>query len=51
MNDMRTVERTVDNQNTKISARNVQVHYGTSHAITVYDGRETAPAGASPRAR
>ena len=33
MNDMRTVERTVDNQNTKISARNVQVHYGTSHAI------------------
>jgi phosphate transport system ATP-binding protein len=33
MNDMRTVERTVDNQNTKISARNVQVHYGTTHAI------------------
>ncbi len=33
MNDMRIVERTVDTQNTKISARNVQVHYGTSHAI------------------
>ena len=33
MNDMRTLERTVDNQNTKISARNVQVHYGTTHAI------------------
>jgi len=33
MNDMRIVERTVDTQNTKISARGVQVHYGTSHAI------------------
>ena len=33
MNDMRTLERTVDNQNTKISAKNVQVHYGTTHAI------------------
>ncbi len=33
MNDMRIVERTVDSLNTKITARNVQVHYGTSHAI------------------
>jgi phosphate transport system ATP-binding protein len=33
MNDMRIVERTVDTQSNKISARNVQVHYGTSHAI------------------
>ncbi|MGL6211280.1 MAG: phosphate ABC transporter ATP-binding protein PstB [Paracoccaceae bacterium] len=33
MNDMRIAERTVDTQNTKISARGVQVHYGTSHAI------------------
>jgi len=33
MNDMRIVERTVDTQSIKISARNVQVHYGTSHAI------------------
>ena len=33
MNDMRIVERDVDVQKNKISARNVQVHYGTSHAI------------------
>ncbi len=33
MNDMRIVERTVDTHGNKISARNVQVHYGTSHAI------------------
>ncbi len=33
MNDMRIVERTVDTQKNKISARNVQVHYGASHAI------------------
>jgi len=33
MNDMRIVERDVDTKGTKISARNVQVHYGTSHAI------------------
>jgi phosphate transport system ATP-binding protein len=33
MNDMRIVERTVDTHNTKITARGVQVHYGTSHAI------------------
>ncbi len=33
MNDMRIAERTVDSMNTKITARNVQVHYGTSHAI------------------
>ena len=33
MNDMRTLERTVDHENTKISARNVQVHYGTNHAV------------------
>ena len=33
MNDMRIVGRDVDIQGNKISARNVQVHYGTSHAI------------------
>jgi len=33
MNDMRIVERDVDTKGTKISARNVQVYYGTSHAI------------------
>ena len=33
MNDMRIAERDVDIQQTKITARNVQVHYGTSHAI------------------
>ncbi len=33
MNDMRIAERTVDSMNTKITARGVQVHYGTSHAI------------------
>lgn len=33
MNDMRIVERDVDTQGNKISARNVQVYYGTSHAI------------------
>ena len=33
MNDMRIVERSVDTTNAKITARNVQVHYGTSHAI------------------
>lgn len=33
MNDMRIVERTVDSNTTKISARNVQVFYGDTHAI------------------
>jgi phosphate transport system ATP-binding protein len=33
MNDMRIVERTVDNKENKISARNVQVFYGDTHAI------------------
>ncbi|MEP3297291.1 MAG: phosphate ABC transporter ATP-binding protein PstB [Pseudoruegeria sp.] len=33
MNDMRTVERTVDDQSLKIAAKNVQVHYGDTHAI------------------
>jgi phosphate transport system ATP-binding protein len=33
MNDMRIAERTVDVSKTKISARNVQVHYGTTHAL------------------
>ncbi|MEP2781995.1 MAG: phosphate ABC transporter ATP-binding protein PstB [Pseudoruegeria sp.] len=33
MNDMRTVERTVDEQSLKIAAKNVQVHYGDTHAI------------------
>jgi phosphate transport system ATP-binding protein len=37
MNDMRIAERTVDSTATKITARGVQVHYGTSHAIKDVD--------------
>jgi len=37
MNDMRIVERIVDTRNNKISARDVQVHYGTNHAIKDLD--------------
>src|SRR3989338_4983746 len=37
MNDMRIVERLVETQGNKISARAVQVHYGTSHAIKDVD--------------
>ena len=37
MNDMRIVERLVETQSNKISARAVQVHYGTSHAIKDVD--------------
>lgn len=37
MNDMRIVERTVDSQKTKISARGVQVHYGDKHALKDVD--------------
>jgi len=33
MNDMRLIERAVDMNETKISARNVNVHYGSTHAI------------------
>ncbi len=33
MNDMRIVERTVDTNQSKISARNVQVYYGENHAL------------------
>jgi len=33
MNDMRLIERAVDMNETKISARNVNVHYGSNHAI------------------
>jgi phosphate transport system ATP-binding protein len=33
MNDMRLIERAVDMNDVKISARNVQVHYGSTHAI------------------
>jgi phosphate transport system ATP-binding protein len=33
MNDMRLTERAVDTQTNKMTARNVQVHYGTTHAI------------------
>jgi phosphate transport system ATP-binding protein len=33
MNDMRLTERVVDVNSAKITARNVQVHYGTNHAI------------------
>ena len=33
MNDMRLIERAVDMNEIKITARNVQVHYGTTHAL------------------
>ncbi|WP_071675239.1 phosphate ABC transporter ATP-binding protein PstB [Nioella nitratireducens] len=33
MNDMRVLERAVDNQDLKIAARDVDVYYGTTHAI------------------
>ncbi len=33
MNDMRIAERDVDTQKAKITARGVQVHYGTTHAL------------------
>ncbi len=33
MNDMRTVERTVNTAEPKISAKGVQVYYGTTHAL------------------
>jgi len=33
MNDMRLLERNVDTNENKISARNVQVYYGTTHAL------------------
>ncbi|MBC7140032.1 MAG: phosphate ABC transporter ATP-binding protein [Defluviimonas sp.] len=37
MNDMRIVERDVDTQHTKITARGVQVYYGTNHALKDVD--------------
>ena len=37
MNDMRIVERDVDTQQAKITARGVQVHYDTTHAIKDVD--------------
>jgi phosphate transport system ATP-binding protein len=37
MNDMRTVERIVQTEGNKITARGVQVHYGTTHAIKDVD--------------
>ena len=37
MNDMRMTERVVDTKPIKISARGVQVHYGTAHAIKDVD--------------
>ena len=37
MNDMRIAERDVDTLETKISARGVQVHYGTNHALKDVD--------------
>ena len=33
MNDMRIVERDVETKKVKIAAKNVQVYYGTTHAI------------------
>jgi phosphate transport system ATP-binding protein len=37
MNDMRAVERDVTSQTAKITARGVQVHYGTTHALKDVD--------------
>ena len=37
MDDIRIVERNVDTQTAKISARGVQVHYGTNHALKDVD--------------
>ncbi len=37
MNDMRIAERDVDTHTNKISARGVQVHYGTTHALKDVD--------------
>jgi phosphate transport system ATP-binding protein len=37
MDDMRMVERTVQTHVTKISAKGVQVHYGTAHALKDVD--------------
>ena len=37
MNDMRIVERDVDTQHNKITARGVQVYYGTNHALKDVD--------------
>ncbi|MFN3847184.1 MAG: phosphate ABC transporter ATP-binding protein PstB [Paracoccaceae bacterium] len=37
MNDMRIVERDVDINQAKITARGVQVHYGTTHALKDVD--------------
>lgn len=37
MKDMRISERTVDSQTPKITARGVQVHYGTTHALKDVD--------------
>ena len=37
MNDMRILERTVDVTDVKISARKVQVYYGTTHALKDVD--------------
>jgi phosphate transport system ATP-binding protein len=37
MNDMRILERVVENQSNKITARKVQVHYGETHALKDVD--------------
>ncbi|MFN4157460.1 MAG: phosphate ABC transporter ATP-binding protein PstB [Gemmobacter sp.] len=37
MNDMRIAERDVDSHQAKITARGVQVHYGTTHALKDVD--------------
>lgn len=37
MKDMRIAERTVDSQTSKMTARGVQVHYGTNHALKDVD--------------
>ncbi|MDH2326268.1 phosphate ABC transporter ATP-binding protein PstB [Cereibacter sp. SYSU M97828] len=52
MNDMRIAERDVSTSETKIAARGVQVHYGTTHAlkdvdIDILNGNVTAFIGPS----
>jgi len=37
MNDMRIVERTLETRTAKMTARGVQVHYGTTHALKDVD--------------
>ena len=51
MNDMRMIDRATGMQETKISAKGVDVHYGDNHAIknvTVDIEDKTVPSAAAP---